>query len=98
MMVGTVQDIGRDELIESLKDQVEHLRRMIEARDMELQRKDSIIAALTQRIPALSAPAEPRETPETAAQDTIGSTIGTSGPHEEPAQRRSWLYRFFFGP
>jgi len=96
--VGVIQDTGRDELIENLKDQIEHLRRIIDTRDMELQRKDSIIAALTQRIPELEAPAEPRETPGVATQDAIGSTTtGTPDP-QEPAQRRSWLYRFFFGP
>lgn len=93
----TVQDPVRDELIENLKDQIEHLRRVIDTRDMELQRKDSIIAALTQRIPELEAPAERREAPETTTQGANGSATDTPDP-QESTQRRSWLYRFFFGP
>jgi len=69
-------------------DQIEFLRR-------ELERKDHIIMSLTQRIPELEA----RESPvgHSDGRDSDGS--GGSAPQEqqEPSQRRSWLYRFFFG-
>lgn len=77
---------SRDELLEVYRDQVDFLRR-------ELERKDTIIMSLTQRIPELEAASEPRESPKNAP-------AGTEGAEEVPPEekRRSWLYRFFFGP
>jgi hypothetical protein len=87
----------RDELVVSLKDQVEYLRRVIGARDLELQRKDSIIAALTQRIPELEPPQEASPEPQGSPADV---TEEPSDTHEAPSkmERRSWWRRFFFGP
>ena len=42
------------------------------------------------------APPEPRESPETTPEDAGKAT--TPQEAQEPSQRRSWLYRFFFGP
>ncbi len=96
---GGVQDTSREELVESLKDQVEYLRQIIERRDMELQRKDTIIAQLTQRIPELP-PTASQESPQ--ASGTVAGGAGSSDDVppdvQEPSDRRSWLYRFFFGP
>jgi len=77
---------SRDELLEVYREQVDFLRR-------ELERKDTIIMSLTQRIPELEAVQEPREAPETLTKATGNSDIP---PEQE--QRRSWLSRFFFGP
>jgi hypothetical protein len=96
-------------LVEELRDHLAFLRAELEARNEEIRRreeehreearrKDTIIAQLTQRIPELpTVPSpEPRDSPETVSTDTGG---GTSPPEpQEPPQRRSWLYRFFFGP
>ena len=82
----TTQDDGQDKYTRSLEDQIEFLRR-------ELERKDTIILSLTQRIPELEAAPEPQESPEKPPE--------ASGKEEEslkPEQHRSWLYRFFFGP
>jgi hypothetical protein len=49
--------------------------------------------SLTQRIPELEATSEPRDTSETATE--AGDKRGNPS---EADQRRSWLYRFFFGP
>ena len=57
--------------------------------------KDTIIMQMAQRIPELEAASEPRESPETASK---GTDRGEAPPEQEPAQQRSWLYRFFFGP
>jgi hypothetical protein len=91
---------GGDELVDSLKDQVEYLRQVIETRNLELQRKDSIIAALTQRIPELEPAREPTsESPD--ARQTPGE--GPEGVGRDPApraegpqetERRSWWRRF----
>jgi hypothetical protein len=75
----------QSELVGELRGQIDWLRR-------EVERKDTIIMSLTQRIPELEAPPEQRDAPETA------SPRSGMGIAQEPAERRSWLYRFFFGP
>jgi predicted RNase H-like nuclease (RuvC/YqgF family) len=86
----TVLDDDQDKYIRSLEDQIDFLRR-------ELERKDTIIMSLTQRIPELEASPEPREGHGTASEE---AAEGTTAPleQEEPSQRRSWLREFFFGP
>ena len=104
----TVADAGehayrpqtRDELVDSLKDQVEYLRQVIEMRNLELQRKDSIIAALTQRIPELEPLREPPHEPPLASEmpsDGSAAGKGDVSPHEEGAQDLRPWYRRFFG-
>ena len=56
----TVSDASQDKYTRSLEDQVDFLRR-------ELERKDTIIMSLTQRIPELEASPEPRESQVTAS-------------------------------
>jgi hypothetical protein len=83
------QGQSRDEVLEVYRDQVEFLRR-------ELERKDTLLMSLMQRVPELEAAPEPRYAPEVAAE---GAGRGDVPPEQqEPPQRRSWLYRFFFGP
>lgn len=102
---GTMLDGERDELVESFKEQISYLRRVIGTRDQELaarteelRRKDHIVAALTERIPELSPP--PREAPGssgTAPEDAgIEDDVIPTEPQRAP-RRRSWLLRFFFG-
>ena len=84
---GLVSD--QSELVGDLRGQVDWLRR-------EVERKDTIIMQMAQRIPELEAASEPRESPETASK---GADRGEApSEQQEPAQQRSWLYRFFFGP
>jgi hypothetical protein len=90
-------------LITNLQDQVEYLRGELARREEthleESRRKDSIIAALTQRIPEIEAPApqEARESPETVEEERE-----RAGPHpatvgnQEGAQR-PWWRRIFGG-
>ncbi len=91
---------SRDALIESLRDQIDHLRRELDVRNDELRRKDRLLAAALERIPELEASAEPRESSETAApgrmQDADRADEGREG--QEATARRSWFMRFFFGP
>src|SRR3954452_24519952 len=79
---------SRDELLEVYREQVEFLRR-------ELERKDTIIMSLTQRIPELEAAQGPRNASGAVTQEAYN---GNAPASPEPEQRRSWLYRFFFGP
>ena len=80
---GLVSD--QSELVGDLRGQVDWLRR-------EVERKDTIIMQMAQRIPELEAASEPRESPETASK---GTDRGEAPPEQEPAERRSWWRRFF---
>ncbi len=99
----TTQDASYAALTEALQEQVQYLRSVIETRDKELEarteellRRDHIIARLTERIPALEPSSEPRDSSETSSE--ASGNGGVPIDTQEPAQRRSWLYRFFFGP
>ncbi len=83
----TVQDADQDKYTRSLEDQIDFLRR-------ELERKDTIIMSLTQRIPELEASPETREGHVMASEEADESTAPQE--QQEPSQRRSW-WRVFFG-
>ena len=70
---------------------IEFLRNELAVWQEEARRKDHIIAALTERIPAIEAPSEPREGHETATEN---SGKGDVPPEQE---RRSWWRRMFGG-
>jgi DNA-binding transcriptional MerR regulator len=84
------QDAHND-LVDALRDQVETLKTELADWKAEAQRKDTIIMSLTQRIPELEAPSEPRESPETPSE----SAPNTTGPSETPAETRPWWRRWF---
>jgi excisionase family DNA binding protein len=84
-----VSDADQDKYTSSLEDQIDFLRR-------ELERKDTIIMSLTQRIPELEASPEQREAHVTASEGE--GRVDAPPEPQEPTKRRSWLYRFFFGP
>src|SRR5215217_1453714 len=85
----TVSDTDQDKYTRSLEDQIEFLRQ-------ELERKDTIIMSLTQRIPELEAAPAPQEPPETASEDfpDTHSPPGEERPFTEE-ERPSWWRRFF---
>ena len=87
--VGTQTHLSGDqtEFIASLQGQIDWLRR-------EVERKDTLLMSLMQRIPELEPPPEPREAPVTASEEPHS----THAPPEsqEPSQRRSW-WRAFLG-
>ena len=95
---GTADQSGdQTPLVASLEEQVSFLRAELITRNEELRRKDHIIAALTERIPELPAPAtfsqEPREGTEPGSEEH-----STHAPTEEPVhpvERPSWWRRFF---
>ena len=82
----TVSDADQDKYTRSLEDQIDFLRR-------ELERKDTIIMSLTQRIPELKASSEPREGHMTASEESDKSTAPPE--QQEPSQRRSFWRQFF---
>ena len=83
----TVSDADQDKYTRSLEDQIDFLRR-------ELERKDTIIMSLTQRIPELEASPETQEGHVTASEEADKSTAAQE--QQKPLQRRSW-WRAFFG-
>src|SRR5215212_8193454 len=86
---------GQEQVVEVLRDQVEHLREQLdraEERDRENRR---IIAALTQRIPELEAPSEPRESPETPSEEYYGTSPEEAEDSLQRRSERSWWRRFF---
>jgi hypothetical protein len=94
------QSRDQTQLVDSLEEQISFLRAELVTRNEELRRKDHIIAALTERIPELPAPAwasqDPQEGPVAASGDPK-----RSAPPEEPQEpseqrKRSW-WREFFG-
>jgi len=84
---------AKDETIGDLRDRVEHLQRELEGRNEELRRKDHLLAAALERIPAIEPPAEPspetREPPETVSAETEG----VEAPLAE--EKPSFLRRIF---
>ena len=81
------------EFIGSLQGQIEWLRR-------EVERKDTLLMTLMQRVPELDPvrpPAsESREAPEAVSEGTDEGDVPLEP--QEPSQQRSWLQRFFSGP
>ncbi len=97
---GLSNDTSR--LVENLEDEVAHLRRQLEQANERDRENRRIMAALTTRIPELP-PARERNGPLAESGSPVsppeGEGSGTAVSNEqEPAQHRSWLYRFFFGP
>jgi hypothetical protein len=102
-----VVDNVRDELVNELRDRVAFLERELDDRKEEARRKDTIIAQLTQRIPAIEAPRgedsspyEPSEGPETATEgedrgDTAPAARGSQEPSLRESRFRSWWRRNF---
>jgi hypothetical protein len=86
--------------LDSLRDQIEHLRAELEIRNDDLRRKDTIIAqmnqtlaAMAQRIPELE-PA--RETPSEPAESSVTATENESRGDVPPQpQKASWWRRIF---
>src|SRR5215213_9608199 len=83
------ETVDQSQLFERMSSEIEHLREMLALRDEEIRRRDHLLAAALERIPALEeAPSEGRESPVSSS----GSAVkGTAPPEQqEPSQRRSW--------
>ena len=84
-----------DALISSKDETIAVLREQLEAERQAHAEARRIIAGLVERVPALEAPSEPRESPETPS-DVAGETAAPPGA-EEPAEPRPWWRRVFGG-
>jgi len=84
-----------DALISSKDETITVLREQLEAERQAHAEARRIIAGLVERVPALEAPSEPRESPETPSE----TSPSTTGPPEaeRPAESRPWWRRVFGG-
>jgi hypothetical protein len=87
-------DSSADPLLDELRDRVRFLEAELEDRKDEARRKDSIIMALTQRVPELEASLGPREPPQTPSKE---QEKGTGPGDYTDAQKSSWWRRIFLG-
>jgi hypothetical protein len=62
-------DASMERLVQVQHEDIEFLRRELETRTEEIRRRDSIIAALAQRLPEIEAPTEPRLTLENSTKN-----------------------------
>ena len=89
------------ELIEELRGQVTFLRDQLEQEREENRRKDHLLAAALERIPAIEAPqdasSEPRESPVTASEEGAGGRRrrGDAPEREYGPMSRPWWRRWF---
>ena len=88
----TRQDRSADEPTERLAwvqhQEIEFLRRELETRTEENRRRDSIMAALTQRIQELEAPSQPPPTQDAGAEDNERREEEPAGSGETRRARR----------
>lgn len=84
------EDASGQALVKSLQEQIEYLRGEVGVWQEEARRKDHLLAAALERIPAIEAPETPGS-PESA--DEPASDNHTPAPENEP--RRPWYVRWF---
>lgn len=80
---------SRGELVNELRDQVDFLRR-------ELERKDTLLMSLMQRIPELEPTREPQQAPTRPEDAPVGTEDQPFfGRGQGEGEKRSWWRRFF---
>jgi hypothetical protein len=82
----TVTGQSYDEVLKAYKEQVEFLRQ-------ELERKDTLLMFLTQRIPELEVHSESRGPSEKPLEGTVKGNVPPE--QQEASQRPAWWRRFF---
>jgi excisionase family DNA binding protein len=80
----------QDAYVRSLEDQIAFLRR-------ELERKDTILLNLTERIPELEAPQDAPQAAETVEQEPDRAEPRSAAPGAQEGARRPWWRRVFGG-
>jgi len=89
------------DLVQVLKDQVEHLRQQLDEAHRANAEHRRLLAAALERIPELEpareTPSEPRESPETASDLSPGDPQGGDAGRETSESRPSWWRRWFGG-
>jgi len=87
---------AKDETIEELRGRVQRLEREVDTRNEEIRRRDHLLAAALERIPAIEAPQEAPEAAETVEEATDRAEARpAAGGAQEATQRRPWWRRVF---
>ena len=81
-------------LVGELRERVRSLETQLDHERQANRENRRLLAAALERIPAIEAGDEQ----ESAVTATEGTDRGKAPEQQEDAERRSWLYRFFFGP
>src|SRR5215217_9757988 len=89
----TVGTADQTALVAELRDRVAFLEGQLKIRTEENRRKDHLLAAALERIPAIEGPSEERGSPEADA----APRSGTQAPPETPAEPLPWWRRMFGG-
>ena len=89
----TYQDVSRDAVLAAKDETIAALQEQLAQANERDRENRRIIAALTQRIPAIEAPESPEPRPATdAPPETSGEAQEAT---ERPEERRGWFRRFF---
>jgi Tfp pilus assembly protein FimV len=82
---------AKDETIEELRSRVRRLEREADTRNEEIRRRDHLLAAALERIPAIEAPQEPSEDAETVeeAPERAGPRSAAEEAREELGAERA---------
>jgi hypothetical protein len=81
-------------LVESLREQVSYLKETVAKRDEEIRRRDHLLAAALERIPAIEAPPDtPSDSRESPVTDDEGRVDSEAPPEQEKPV--SWWRRMF---
>jgi hypothetical protein len=91
----TDRTVDQTDLVDELRARVSFLESELKIRTEENRRKDHLLAAALERIPAIEPPAETRESPETPSEHRP-STTGFPEP-ETPTEPRPWWRRVLGG-
>jgi hypothetical protein len=83
-------DASMERLVQVQHDDIEFLRRELETRTEEIRRRDSIIAALTQRLPEIEAPSEPRLTLENTTENETRVERPASSQQVQRGAHKPW--------
>ena len=86
--------------INELKSEIDYLKETVAKRDEQIRRRDHLLAAALERIPAIEAPQEAPESPEHDARTSDTTTEeprSTTEEAQEQTSRRSWWHRIFGG-
>lgn len=101
------QTVADSPLVEHMASEIYYLLSQLDQEREANRENRRLLAAALERIPELEAPREtPSEEPRspmTAPKDegkaaSKGEGNGDGLGPQEASERRSWLYRFFFGP
>src|SRR5215207_1251603 len=89
------QTDDQSQLVEHMASEIEHLREMLALRDEEIRRRDHLLAAALERIPAIEPSDTAPETRDASEPPREGGGRG-EGSAASP-EREPWYRRWFWG-